>query len=86
MAGMNRQFDSRGVTNAEPSEENPLPPWVHKKKKRPVDLEALISEIKLSPWATEEEFQEVRTWVNNKGMNCPVNHSDREGPMLRRRW
>jgi hypothetical protein len=82
MASMNRHFDSRNVTNAEPVDnENPLPAWVHKKKKRRVDLKALVNEIRLSPCATKEEFEEVGWWVKNKNMTCEIKHSDCEGPL-----
>jgi hypothetical protein len=79
MAGMNRHFDSRNVTNAEPvDEENPLPPWVHKKKKRRVDLKALVTEVRLSPWATNEQFEEVGWWIKNSNVTCPITHSECE--------
>ena len=80
MAGMNRHFDSRNVTNAEPvDEENPLPAWVHKKKKRRINLKSLVTEIRLSPWATDAQFEEVGWWVKNKNFACPITHSEFEG-------
>jgi len=79
MTGMNRHSDSRNVTNSEPSDENLLPSWVHRKKKRRVDLKSLITEVRLSPWATPEQFEEVGWWIKNKNFTCPITHSEREG-------
>ena len=31
-----------------------------------------MKEVRLSPWATEEEIDEVHTWVKAKSFTCPV--------------
>ena len=50
--------------------------WVHECKRRRIDLKALVTEVRLSPWATQEEFEEVKTWVKGKNSLCPVTHSE----------
>jgi hypothetical protein len=43
---------------------------------RRIDLKALVTEVRLSPWATQEELEEVNTWVKVKNFPYPVTHSD----------
>ena len=63
--------------NREPLDElNPLHEWVHACKRRRIDLKALVTEVRLSPWATQEEFDEVNTWVKGKNFPRLVNRSD----------
>jgi hypothetical protein len=59
-----------------PDELNPLHKRVHEGKRRRIDLKALVTEVRLSPWATQEELAEVNTWVNCKNSSCLVTHSE----------
>jgi hypothetical protein len=78
----NRHLDADNVPSREPRDEcNPLHSWVHHCKRRRIDLPALVAEIRLSPWATPAEFEEVGWWVKNKNLSCPITHSDCEGPL-----
>jgi len=40
-----------------------------------------VTEIRLSPWAKPEETEEVKLWVKNKNISCPVNLSDITNPL-----
>jgi hypothetical protein len=40
-----------------------------------------VTEIRLSPWATKEEIDEVHTWVKAKSFTCPVSHSELASPL-----
>lgn len=77
VAGANRHYNLNDFPSREPLDGlNPLHEWVHKCKRRRVDLKALVTEVRLSPWATQEEVAEVNTWVNCKNFSCPVTLSD----------
>ena len=77
VAGMNRHYGVNDYPSREPlDDENPLHPWVHPFKRRRIDLKSLLTEVRLSPWATTEEMDEAKLWVKNKNLPCPVNPSD----------
>src|ERR1035437_2864384 len=57
MTGMNRHLDINNVPSREPRDENPLHAWVHPCKRRRINLKPLVTEIRLSPWATPEELE-----------------------------
>ena len=77
VGGTNRHYDLNSFPNREPLDDlNPLHPWVHKYKRRRIDLKALVTEVRLSPWATPEESEEVKLWVRAKNFSCPVKLSD----------
>jgi hypothetical protein len=77
VGGANRHIGLNGFPNREPlDKENPLHEWVHEFKRRRVDLKVLVTEVRLSPWATGEELEEVKTWVKGKNFSCPVRRSD----------
>ena len=77
VSGANRHYDLNNFPSREPLDElNPLHEWVHKCKRRRIDLKALVTEVRLSPWATQEELEEVNTWVKCKNFSCLVTHSD----------
>ena len=77
VGGANRHIGPDGFSHREPlGEENPLHEWVQPFKRRRIDLKALVTEVRLSPWATEEEFKEVETWVKAKNYPCPVTRSE----------
>jgi len=75
VGGANRHLDLNNVPCREPRECNPLHEWVHPCKRRRVNLKPIVTEIRLSPWATMQDFDEVRTWVKNKNFDCPVRPS-----------
>lgn len=81
MAGNNRHYDPENFPHREPRDENPLHDWVHPFKRRRIDLRFLVTGIRLSPWATPEEFEEVGWWIKNKNLECPIAHSECEGPL-----
>ena len=57
VGGNNRQVGLNGFISPEPLDsENPLHEWVHEYKRRRVDLQALLTEIRLSPWVKAEGF------------------------------
>jgi hypothetical protein len=82
MAGANRHYGPDNFPNREPLDDiNPLHAWVHDSKRRRIDLKSLVTEIRLSPWATPGEFNEVGWWVKNKNLSCPITHSECEGSL-----
>ena len=82
VAGNNRHFGQDGFPNREPQDkENPLHEWVHECKRRRIDLKELVTQVRLSPWATKEEIEEVDTWVKCKSFTCPVCLSDLMSPL-----
>jgi hypothetical protein len=77
VGGANRHYDLNNFPNREPLDGlNPLHEWVHECKRRRIDLKVLVTEVRLSPWATQEEFEEVNTWVKGKNFPCLVTRSD----------
>jgi hypothetical protein len=82
VGGANRHIDRNGFPHREPlDKENPLQEWIHKCKRRRVDLKALLTEIRVSPWATQMEIEEVNDWMKGKSFSCPVNPSELRGPL-----
>lgn len=82
VGGNNRHFGLNGFPNREPlDKENPLHEWVHECKRRRINLKQLVTEVRLSPWATNEEIEEVHTWVKCKGFTCPVRLSALTSPL-----
>src|SRR5260370_32628213 len=76
MGDPNRHLDANNVPSREPRDElNKLHEWVHPCKRRRIDLKLLVTEIRLSPWATPTETGEVSQWVKNKNSSAPVNPS-----------
>jgi hypothetical protein len=77
VGGANRHYNLNNFPNREPLDElNPLHPWVHECKRRRIDLKALVTEVRQSPWATQEESEEVKLWVKGKNFPCPITPSD----------
>ena len=77
VGGANRHFNLNNFPNREPLDElNPLHKWVHECKRRRIDLKALVTEVRLSPRATQDELEDVKTWVKSKISSCPLTHSN----------
>jgi len=82
VGGANRHYGLDNFPNREPLNElNPLHKWVHECKRRRIDLRALVTEVRLSPWVTLEEWEEANTWVKVKNFACLVTRSDLAGRM-----
>jgi hypothetical protein len=82
VGGANRHYSLDNFPNREPLDElNPLHEWVHECKRRRIDLKALVTEVRLSPWATKEELEEVNIWVKGKNPCCVVTRSDLTSPL-----
>jgi hypothetical protein len=75
MAGANRHWDIDNIPHYEPLEENKMHEWVHPCKRRRVDLKSLVTEVRMSPWASAAEVDEVWWWVKNKGRLCLIESS-----------
>jgi hypothetical protein len=75
VAGQNRHFDLNNFPNREPIDENPINDWVHKFKRRRIDLRDLITEIMIGPWITDRGIEEVNLWLKNKGFSFPIKRS-----------
>lgn len=82
VGGANRHYNLNSFPNREPLDElNPLHPWVHECKRRRIDLKALLTEVRLSPWATTEESEEVKLRVRGKNFPGPVTPLDLRSPL-----
>jgi hypothetical protein len=79
VGGANRHIDLNNFPHREPLDENPLHEWVHECKRRRIDLKALLTETRISPWATINEIGEVNDWIKGKNFSCPVRPSDLTG-------
>ncbi len=81
VGGANRHIDRNGFPHREPlDDENPLHEWVHECKRRRIDLKALVTELRVSPWLTKTEIEEVDDWVKGKCFSIPVKPSELTGP------
>jgi len=74
LAGLNRHFDENNFPHPRPLSEPP--DRVPKCLRRRVDLSALVTEIVVSPWATETRLSDVRGLVHDSGYSIPVHASD----------
>jgi hypothetical protein len=72
-AGINRHFDAENRPHRRP--ETPPPDHVSLGHKRKVDLQTLITEIVVTPWASPAVFDQVNRLVNDNGYNIPVRPS-----------
>jgi len=83
MAGGNRHYDLNNFAHREPLERIESPhEWVHECKRRRIDLKALVTEVRLSPWASNQQLDEVNLWVKTKNIPCTVTHSDLTSPLV----
>jgi hypothetical protein len=73
LAGINRHIDIEN--RAHPLPQGPPPDRVLKGHKRGVDLQALITKIVVTPWASPATFDEVNRLVNSNGYTIPVRPS-----------
>lgn len=82
VGGANRHYNLNNFPNREPLDElNPIHPWVHECKRRRIDVKALVTEIRLYPWATPEESDEVKLWAKAKTPSAAVTPSTLTSPM-----
>jgi hypothetical protein len=82
MAGGNRHYDANNFAHREPLDElNPLHKWVHECKRRRIDLKKLVTEVRLSQWASHEESDQVNLWVKAKNISCIVTRSELTSPL-----
>lgn len=79
VAGQNRHFDAENRVDREPLDENKLHEWVHDHKRRRIDLAKLVTEIRVSPWATDETFEDVKLFANLKNLTCLLRWSELKG-------
>jgi len=81
VGGNNRHLRLNGFPDREPLDENPLHEWVHGCKRRRIDLKALVTEVRVSPWATDNEIEEVNLRVKSRIPGCPVTGSELASPL-----
>ena len=72
-AGINRHID--GENRLHPLPLTHPPPHVSKGERRRVDLQALVTSIVVSPWASPTTLDEINQSVRNKGDKIPVQQS-----------
>ncbi len=69
-AGINRHYDENNRVHPVPL--TPPPDYVSKGERRKVDLEALVTEVVVSPWASSTTVDEIRQAVREAGYKIPV--------------
>jgi hypothetical protein len=76
VGGQARNYRDTGFPHREPQDDlNPIHPWVHVCKRRRIRLNDLLLEIAVSPWASEETFEEVSgNWANVRRQRLPVRY------------
>lgn len=74
VGGQARNYRETNFPHREPQDDlNPIHKWVHEEKRRRVVLRDLIIGIAVSPWASEETFNEVeQSWARIRDYNLPV--------------
>jgi hypothetical protein len=72
-AGGNRHFDSDNRAHTRPLTSPPA--TVLEGHRRRVDLQALVTEIVVTPWATSTTFEQINQLVKNSGYDIPVQPS-----------
>jgi hypothetical protein len=72
--GQARNYRETNFPDREPQDDlNSMHPWVHECKRRRFLLKELMTGIAISPWATEDVFNEVKQdWANIGEHNIPV--------------
>jgi hypothetical protein len=73
-AGINRHFDADNRAHSLPL--TPPPDRVLKGQPRAVDLQALVTGIVVTPWASSATFDEVNRLIRNHGYVIPVQPSE----------
>jgi hypothetical protein len=73
-AGGNRHIDENNIPHDRPLDDPP-PERVPEGLRRTVDLRSLITEIQVSPWASEETFTKVEHLTRENGYSFPVRSS-----------
>lgn len=70
VGGQARNYGVNNIPSREPLDDiNPIHRWVHPCKRRRINLNALVTGIAVSPWATENVFSEVeRDWAKVPGI------------------
>ncbi|MGH9747967.1 MAG: hypothetical protein ACRD59_17875 [Candidatus Acidiferrales bacterium] len=69
-AGINRHYDENNRVHPVPL--TPPPDYVSKGERRKVDLETLVTEVVVSPWASSTAVDEIRRVVGDAGYKIPV--------------
>ena len=81
VAGLNRHYDADNRVYREPLDDlNKLHPWVHDHKRRRIDLSKLVQEVRVSPWAAQETFDDVQMFVRSVSPSCLVKWSELKSP------
>jgi hypothetical protein len=73
-AGGNRHYDENNGVHPLPLTSQPA--YVLKGHRRKVDVQALVIDIVVSPWASSATLDEVRQLVSNAGYEIPVRQSE----------
>lgn len=72
-AGINRHFDAEDRIYTRPL--TPPPERVSPGQRRAVGLEALLTEIVVSPWASSDDFEEICQFVKERSFTIPIRRS-----------
>jgi hypothetical protein len=73
-ASINRHYDEDNRVHPVPL--TPPPDYVSKGERRKVDLQALVTEVIVSPWASSTTVDEIRKVVSDAGYKIPIRQSE----------
>lgn len=73
-AGINRHYDEDNRVHPLPL--TPPPAYVLKGQRRKVDLQALVTEIVVTPWASSTTLDEIKQLASDTGYKIPVRQSE----------
>jgi hypothetical protein len=76
VGGQARNYRETDFPHREPQDDlNPIHKWVHEEKRRRIILKDLIVSVAVSPWCSEEIFNEVeQRWAKARDYNLPVEY------------
>ena len=73
-AGINRHYDENNHVHPLPL--TPPPAYVLKGQRRKVELQALVTEIVVTPWASSTTLDEIKQLASDTGYKIPVRQSE----------
>lgn len=72
----NRHFDLDNSPHPRPLPMNPRNPWVPDSKRRRINLQSLVTDVVISPWAEPDAVEEIGLWIRNRGFAFSARKSE----------
>ncbi|MGH9588670.1 MAG: hypothetical protein ACRD3F_17130 [Acidobacteriaceae bacterium] len=76
LTSRNRHVDPDNNLHPHPLSVNPRNSWIPDCKRRRVDLQKLVTDVVISPWAEPEAVEEINLWVKHKGFPAATQKSE----------